>query len=77
MNDDLFAGVYIPEDLRDFSWSSMALGILYLYHFIPLQILAVVSEVFKIEVSWCNTCLKNDWSGIGSQQWDPGAGYHW
>ncbi|XP_050389357.2 transmembrane protein 164 [Patella vulgata] len=38
-------GVYIPEKLNDFSWSLVALGILFIYHFIPLQIGALISHV--------------------------------
>ncbi|KAI8772294.1 transmembrane protein 164 [Biomphalaria glabrata] len=36
---------YIPERLNDFSWSMVAFGLLFLYHFIPLQMLAYVSHV--------------------------------
>lgn len=36
-------GAYTPERLGDFSWSGVSLGILFLYHFLPLQWLAVVS----------------------------------
>ncbi|XP_064615335.1 transmembrane protein 164-like [Liolophura sinensis] len=38
-------GAYTPERLGDFSWSGVSLGILFLYHFLPLQWLAVVSHV--------------------------------
>ncbi|KAH9487905.1 hypothetical protein Btru_067429 [Bulinus truncatus] len=36
---------YIPERIGDFSWAMVACGILFLYHFIPLQLLAYVSHV--------------------------------
>ncbi|XP_070173919.1 transmembrane protein 164-like isoform X2 [Littorina saxatilis] len=32
---------YIPERLGDFSWAAMTFGVAFLYHFIPLQILAM------------------------------------
>lgn len=38
-------GVYTVEDLKDFSWTIMSLGILLLYHFLPLQWLSMVAEV--------------------------------
>ncbi|GFN85948.1 transmembrane protein 164 [Plakobranchus ocellatus] len=36
---------FIPEKLSDFSWSMTSFGLLFLYHFIPLQVLAYVSQV--------------------------------
>ncbi|CAL4129140.1 unnamed protein product, partial [Meganyctiphanes norvegica] len=36
-------GVYTVEDLKDFSWTIMSLGILLLYHFLPLQWLSMVA----------------------------------
>ncbi|KAL8600009.1 hypothetical protein ACOMHN_057778 [Nucella lapillus] len=36
---------YIPERLSDFSWASMTFGLLFLYHFIPLQLLAIGTQV--------------------------------
>ncbi|ESO83790.1 hypothetical protein LOTGIDRAFT_55380, partial [Lottia gigantea] len=38
-------GVYIPEQLGDFSWTMVALGYLIAYHFLPLQIIALLSYV--------------------------------
>ncbi|RUS91075.1 hypothetical protein EGW08_001203 [Elysia chlorotica] len=36
---------FIPEKLGDFSWAMTSFGLLFLYHFIPLQFLAYVSQV--------------------------------
>ncbi|CAG5131956.1 unnamed protein product [Candidula unifasciata] len=36
---------YIPESLGDFSWAFMAYVFLFVYHFLPLQLLAYVSQV--------------------------------
>ncbi|XP_067122259.1 transmembrane protein 164 [Centruroides vittatus] len=38
-------GAYTVECLKDFSWTAMTLGILFLYHFILLQILGIVTQV--------------------------------
>lgn len=38
-----FEGPYIPELLGDFSWVIFTLGLLFLYHWLPLQILAMVN----------------------------------
>ncbi|XP_046573143.1 transmembrane protein 164-like isoform X1 [Haliotis rubra] len=38
-------GAYIPENILDFTWGFMSLGILYIYHFVPLQLLAYFSTV--------------------------------
>ncbi|KAK3095813.1 hypothetical protein FSP39_019515 [Pinctada imbricata] len=38
-------GVYTTEPLLDFSWAQVSLGLLYVYHFIPLQYLAYQSKV--------------------------------
>lgn len=35
-------GVYAVEPLRDFSWSTAASAIFFVYHFVPLQLIAVV-----------------------------------
>lgn len=36
---------FIPEKLGDFSWAMTSFGLLFLYHFIPLQFLAYISQV--------------------------------
>ncbi|XP_059163055.1 transmembrane protein 164-like [Physella acuta] len=36
---------FIPERLTDFTWSMVAFGFLFIYHFLPLQLLAYVSQV--------------------------------
>ncbi|KAK3872205.1 hypothetical protein Pcinc_022709 [Petrolisthes cinctipes] len=38
-------GVYTVESVRDMSWTVMSLGILLLYHFLPLQMIGVAAEV--------------------------------
>merc|ERR1712002_219324 len=38
-------GVYTVENLKDMSWTVMSLGILILYHFLPMQWLSMVAEV--------------------------------
>ncbi|OWF56703.1 transmembrane protein 164-like [Mizuhopecten yessoensis] len=38
-------GVYTAEPFRDVNWSFIATGLQYIYHFIPLQLLAYVSLV--------------------------------
>ncbi|XP_052214999.1 transmembrane protein 164-like isoform X1 [Dreissena polymorpha] len=38
-------GVYTPEKLRDMSWGILSLGWLYFFHFVPLNYLAVISQV--------------------------------
>ncbi|XP_050389354.1 transmembrane protein 164 [Patella vulgata] len=38
-------GVYIPEQLGDFSWALMTLGFQIIYHFVPLQTAALISHV--------------------------------
>ena len=58
-NTDMsFSGVYTAEPLLDFSWSRVSLGLLYVYHFIPLQYLAYVSNTvytlyitFKVQLT--------------------------
>ncbi|XP_060065489.1 transmembrane protein 164-like [Ylistrum balloti] len=41
----MIGGVYTAEPLRDLNWSFIATGLQYIYHFIPLQLLAYVSLV--------------------------------
>ncbi|XP_035828391.1 transmembrane protein 164, partial [Aplysia californica] len=36
---------FIPEELFDFSWPMVSFGFLFIYHFLPLQLLAYVSQV--------------------------------
>uniref|UniRef100_A0A6A7G939 Transmembrane protein 164-like n=1 Tax=Hirondellea gigas TaxID=1518452 RepID=A0A6A7G939_9CRUS len=38
-------GVYTIEPLRDFSWSLFSTGLIFLYHFLPLQAIALAAEV--------------------------------
>jgi hypothetical protein len=38
-------GAYTPEPFSDFSWVSFTLGLLLIYHFLPLQCLALLSLV--------------------------------
>ncbi|XP_045200551.2 transmembrane protein 164-like [Mercenaria mercenaria] len=38
-------GVYTPEKLSDMSWTLLSLGWLYFFHFVPLNYLAVLSQV--------------------------------
>lgn len=38
-------GVYTPEKLSDMSWALLSLGWLYFFHFVPLNYLAVLSQV--------------------------------
>ncbi|WAR28421.1 TM164-like protein [Mya arenaria] len=38
-------GVYTPEKLSDMSWGLLSLGWLYFFHFVPLNYLAVLSQV--------------------------------
>lgn len=38
-------GAYTVESLKDFSWTVMTLGFLFLYHFLLLQILGIVTQV--------------------------------
>ncbi|KAK3609705.1 hypothetical protein CHS0354_011392 [Potamilus streckersoni] len=38
-------GVYTAEPLWDLSWSILSIGCLYLYHFMPMQYLAVLTRV--------------------------------
>ncbi|XP_025078536.1 transmembrane protein 164-like isoform X1 [Pomacea canaliculata] len=41
---------YIPERLGDFSWAAMAGGLLFIYHFCPLQLLALHVHVPSVLV---------------------------
>nr|KAG5701425.1 hypothetical protein BaRGS_032757 [Batillaria attramentaria] len=36
---------YIPERLSDFSWAATTFGLLFIYHFFPLQLLAMATQV--------------------------------
>ncbi|CAL1535852.1 unnamed protein product [Lymnaea stagnalis] len=36
---------FIPERLGDFSWSMISFGFLFIYHFLPLQLVAYASQV--------------------------------
>ncbi|XP_063853538.1 transmembrane protein 164-like isoform X2 [Scylla paramamosain] len=38
-------GVYTVEDQWDMSWTIMSLGILLIYHFLPLQLIGMLSQV--------------------------------
>lgn len=38
-------GIYTCEDMNDLSWASVAIGIIFIYHFVPLQIIASLSQV--------------------------------
>ncbi|KAF2364032.1 Transmembrane protein 164 [Trinorchestia longiramus] len=38
-------GVYTIEDLSDMSWTFLSTGIIFLYHFLPLQAIGLMSEV--------------------------------
>lgn len=38
-------GIYTCEEMHDFSWASIGIGIIFIYHFIPLQIIASLSGV--------------------------------
>ncbi|XP_066967701.1 transmembrane protein 164 [Macrobrachium rosenbergii] len=38
-------GVYTVENIKDMRWTIMSLGILLLYHFVPLQIFGMASQV--------------------------------
>ncbi|XP_015912607.1 transmembrane protein 164 [Parasteatoda tepidariorum] len=39
------SGVYSLEPLADMSWAALTLGLVFLYHFLPLQILGMLTEV--------------------------------
>ncbi|KFM77106.1 Transmembrane protein 164, partial [Stegodyphus mimosarum] len=39
------AGIYTVERLDDMSWAVLTLGLLFLYHFLPLQILGMITQV--------------------------------
>jgi TMEM164 family len=42
----LLTGVYTVESSRDFSWNSLAYGFILLYHFIVLNFVGRVSEIY-------------------------------
>lgn len=47
-----FLGVYTTEPMGDINWSVMAFGLLFIYHFIPLQVLGMVSSLAWCAVLW-------------------------
>lgn len=43
------SGIYTIERMADFNWSLAASGLLFAYHFLPLQLLAVVG-IFQFRI---------------------------